>query len=322
MEKFKRIVILLLITSMLFVSCATSGTVSKAQLAKTQERMLWKISGTDKNGNLSTVYLQGTIHVGDERLVVSKEVEKLFLSADRRVGEIASDDYAVIIQKVSEMMIESAKVAANRDFRNDLSKEENDFLAGSINAEMLENFAKFEPWVINSVLSTSTLTGLNLDANKALDTYFVNLAAANGYKTAGLDELKTQLDLVRFGDWNDQLEALSGTIQIFLDPEKKAEALIEITDLYNAYINNDYEKIDQLIDDSKNSAETDYEKRYNRFLWQARNEAWAKKIAQYIKDGGTTFVFVGCGHLAGSENVFTAMQKNGQLKLAAETEIE
>ena len=44
---------------------------TKPKLTKMQERMLWKISGTDKNGKESTIYVQGTIHLGDERLVVS-----------------------------------------------------------------------------------------------------------------------------------------------------------------------------------------------------------------------------------------------------------
>ncbi|MBQ2479917.1 MAG: TraB/GumN family protein [Treponema sp.] len=49
--------------------------------------MFWKISGTDKNGNPSVVYIQGTIHVGSKELYpLDKEVLDAFNNADRIAG--------------------------------------------------------------------------------------------------------------------------------------------------------------------------------------------------------------------------------------------
>ena len=43
----------------LLSSCASTSKSTAAKLTKTGSRAFWKIEGTDKNGNPSTVYIQG-----------------------------------------------------------------------------------------------------------------------------------------------------------------------------------------------------------------------------------------------------------------------
>ena len=312
----KALIALIALTFVLATSCATTAgsKTAKATLEKTQERMLWKISGTDKNGEPSTVYVQGTIHLGDDRLAVSDNVKRLFLSADRRFGEIASEDYQKIQEKTIEMMIASSKAAGNKDFRAELTQEQNAFLESLFPKETLDQYALFEPWVTTLLLTSSIMVTAGLDVEKALDSYFVNYAATNGLSTQGLDELDTQLDLIKFGNWNDQMGLLSETIDSLSKPEELEKASHEIIDLYEAYINDDVAKTAEVIDSSKKN-ETDIEKRYNKMLWEDRNAAWAKMIEQFLNEGGTTFIFAGTGHFVGKESVFTAMQKNKVLKI-------
>ena len=320
MKILKKLTYVLCILSLvLFVSCATNNKSTKPKLTKMQERMLWKISGTDKNGKESTIYVQGTIHLGDERLVVSDKVKKLFLSADRRIGEIASNEYSQIQAKTAEMMIDSINTAANKDFRKELSEKQNAFLQSVFQKEMLEQYALFEPCVINIVLTSSVVVTAGLDANKALDVYFINLATENNLDTKGLDTLQTQLDIIKFGNWDEQIIFLSETINSLSDDEEFKKATNEIKDLYESYIADDITKISELIDSSKENAKSDIEKQYNKIIWHDRNESWAKQIAQYLKDGGTTFIFAGAGHFVGKDSVFSIMQKNKQLELSLET---
>jgi len=42
-----------------------------------------------------------------------------------------------------------------------------------------------------------------------------------------------------------------------------------------------------------------------------RNEAWAKAIAERMKQPGTTFVAVGAGHLAGPDSLQKQLEKLG-----------
>lgn len=322
MKNLKRMLTAVLALSfMLFVSCATTSTGTKtakqkATLEKTSERMLWKISGTDKNGIPSAIYVQGTIHVGDERLVVSDNVKKLFLSADRRIGEISSADYPKIEAETTEMMIEGAKAVAleTKDFRNDLSKESNAALLSLIPEENVAQFAMFEPWVTNLLLSSSVLVTSGLDPNKALDSYFVNYAASNGLSTQGLDELQTQLDIIKFGSWDEQIVLLSETIKSLSTEDELEKAKKEVSDLYEAYINDDVAKIAELTDSSKDE-ESEVAKRYSKMLWHDRNAAWAELFEEYLKEGGTTFIFAGSGHFVGKDSVFMEMKKNKTLSI-------
>lgn len=158
-----------------------------------------------------------------------------------------------------------------------------------------------------------------LDANKALDVYFINLATENNLDTKGLDTLQTQLDIIKFGNWDEQIIFLSETINSLSDDEEFKKATNEIKDLYESYIADDITKISELIDSSKENAKSDIEKQYNKIIWHDRNESWAKQIAQYLKDGGTTFIFAGAGHFVGKDSVFSIMQKNKQLELSLET---
>lgn len=320
MKKLNRIIIASLAFSfVLFTSCVTSGTDTKsarqkARLEKTEERMLWKISGTDRKGNPSTLYVQGTIHLGDDRLTVSDNVKRLFLAADRRIGEIASVDYPKIQEKTIEMMMESVKAAEGKNFRQELSKEDNAFLQSIFPAETLDQYSMFEPWVTNLLLSSSVLVTSGLDPNKALDSYFVNYAASNGLSTQGLDELQTQLDIIKFGSWDEQIVLLSETIKSLSTEDELEKAKKEVSDLYEAYINDDVAKIAELTDSSKDE-ESEVAKRYSKMLWHDRNAAWAELFEEYLKEGGTTFIFAGSGHFVGKDSVFMEMKKNKTLSI-------
>ncbi len=92
-----------------FASCATTGKGSApATLTETPARMFWRIDGTDKNGNPSTVYVQGTFHVGDDRLYpLADMVVEAWGTADRLMAEISDEDYATLPVKVNAMMMES-----------------------------------------------------------------------------------------------------------------------------------------------------------------------------------------------------------------------
>ena len=94
MKKFNFKTILgVFILALVLTSCASTSASKKAPatLTKTDSRAFWRIDGTDKNGNPSTVYIQGTFHLGDERIFpLSEEVQQAFVNADRHAGELST----------------------------------------------------------------------------------------------------------------------------------------------------------------------------------------------------------------------------------------
>ena len=95
------------ILALVLTSCASTPSASKkalATLTKTDSRAFWRIDGTDKNGNPSTVYIQGTFHLGDERIFpLSEEVQQAFVNADRHAGEISTQGYADLAAASSQL---------------------------------------------------------------------------------------------------------------------------------------------------------------------------------------------------------------------------
>ena len=172
-------------------------------------------------------------------------------------------------------MIDSINTAAKKP-RKELSEKQNAFLQSVFQKEMLEQYALFEPWVINIVLTSSVVVTAGLDANKALDVYFINLATENNLDTKGLDTLQTQLDIIKFGNWDEQIIFLSETINSLSDDEEFKKATNEIKDLYESYIADDITKISELIDSSKENAKSDIEN-HNKIIWHDRNESWLNK---------------------------------------------
>ena len=94
---YPKSIIAAFILGLVLTSCVSTPSASKkapAILTKTDSRAFWRIDGTDKNGNPSTVYIQGTFHLGDERIFpLSEEVQQAFINADRHAGEISTQGY-------------------------------------------------------------------------------------------------------------------------------------------------------------------------------------------------------------------------------------
>ena len=84
-------------------------------------------------------------------------------------------------------------------------------------------------------------------------------------------------------------------------------------DLYEAYLANDAKKLESILTLSRmaDEARGEFYRAYYNKLFTERNKAWADKILQYLDEGGTTFIFAGCGHFVGHDSVFANLEKRG-----------
>ena len=87
--------------------------------------MLWRIDGTDKNGNPSVVYVLGTFHFAtDEIYPFSDEILNAWNNADRLVAEISYDDQIRFTNEILPAMLEeSQKLAVGRNVIDELSPD-------------------------------------------------------------------------------------------------------------------------------------------------------------------------------------------------------
>lgn len=274
---------------------------------KKYDSMFWEINGTDKNGEKSKVYIAGTYHLSDERsFPLPEDVENAWNESDRFVCELSESDWNKFQAAVDEKVNASIILGTGKSLVDELSPNELMIVSTLLGEEQTASLVCYEPWVLNSILSTLIMSLSGLDFTQSYDYYFIQKAKSEGIPFEGLDSLETQVKLNSYGDWETQLQILHQTISCFEDLQP---AIDEIILFYEAYLSGDAENFEKLyFDDVKKSIEEEpYYEEYIKELLDDRNELWAKKIAGYLEEGGTTFVFAGCAHFIGENSVFNYM---------------
>lgn len=293
-----------------FVSCASVPVREKARVTKTPHRMFWRIDGTDLKGRNTTVYVQGTIHIGDDRLLpLDEEVIAAFDSSDRIVAECSSRDF-------NRMGFYSLRlVRPNEDGKvvtDYLTDAENIALHEYIGGEPgYENLIRMNPLILESYLTVKVASEFGLDSEAGLDMFFYDRARKNGKSVEGLDELEDQLKLLSFGDYEFQMAVL----KYFLTGLSEGESE-QLADMYEAYLDDDLEVF--LEEAEKESEEevidSPYYEQYEKAMMLDRNTDWVKDIKKYLDAGGTTFIFTGAAHWLGEESVFELLKADGVIE--------
>ncbi|MBR6295140.1 MAG: TraB/GumN family protein [Treponema sp.] len=287
----------------LLSSCASTSKSTAAKLTKTGSRAFWKIEGTDKNGNPSTVYIQGTFHLGDEQILpLADEVQNAFVNADRLVGEISTQGYAELASRSAEL---NAPNKDGKKITDSLTDTEKAFLI-QVFGENLPLVDPLDPWQVTTALTASLYASSGLSAEYGLDNSFIASAAQLGRTWEGLDEVQTQIDVITYGDYDFQIKTLKEMIRTILDPKDGAELLSLTTGLYKAYVKDDMKEMEKLFNKSnENDVEDDpRNKEMLDLVYKNRNKDWAKDITNYLNEGGTTFIFAGTAHWLGDVSVF------------------
>ena len=175
------------VLAVVLTSCASTPKKAPATLTKTESRAFWRIDGTDKNGNPSTVYIQGTFHLGDERIFpLSEEVQQAFVNSDRYAGEISTQG-CTDLSKMGPVLN-----APNKDGKlvtDHLTEEEKAFVQMAF-GENISIVDPLEPWQIKTGLNVLLFTNTGLSAEYGLDNNFIATLSQMGREWDGLDELQ------------------------------------------------------------------------------------------------------------------------------------
>ena len=308
-----KVIISAFFLAIVLTSCTSTPKKSPATLTKTESRAFWRIDGTDKNGNPSTVYIQGTFHLGDARIFpLSDEVQQAFANADRYAGEISTQGYSDLAALNPQLN------APNKDGKlvtDHLSEDEKAFVQYAF-GENLPIVDPLEPWQIKTALGVMIYTNTGLGAEYGLDNNFVASLTQMGKQWEGLDELQVQLDIITFGDYDTQIKMLKDILKVFLDQEQAKKLTESTVDLYESYVNDDMNKMEELLalSDTEEEASDQLYVDYHNMVFRDRNKEWAQDITNYLNEGGTTFIFAGCGHWLGEDSTFKFLKKMKTIK--------
>ena len=273
-------------------------------LTKHDGAMLWEINGWSENGEPSTVYLLGTYHAGDQRINGFPEcVQTALDSSDRFCCELSKKDWERFPELVNDLTMKSVLTDLSHTFIDDLSQDEIVLISTFVDNQTLAQLICFEPWVLNNYLQSVLILGSGLDTTKAYDIMIMDELNKKDADFDGLDEAQVQLDLTAYGDWDTQLIMLRDTLRDLRDLKKSVQ---EISDLYEIFLTGDADAFEEAYykDLEEEISTQPVYKEYIQKLLADRNQIWAQKINDYIKMGGTTFIFAGTAHFTGPDSVF------------------
>ena len=285
------------------------------QLTKYPDAMLWQIDGTAKDGTPSRVYLLGTYHAGDDRVLTFPEcVSNALEESDRFCCELSSKVWNQLQKMMSDLTYQSFLSDLSHTLIDDLTPQEIQLVNTFVDSQTFAQLVCFEPWVLNNYLQPIVMLAADLDTSKAYDVLVMDYIQKNKNNQGfdGLDEAQTQLDLISYGDWDTQMTMLRDTLE---DLQNLQAAADEMTNLYEVFLSGDEQEFENLYfkDFEEEIKKHPVYEEYFSLLLEQRNKAWAVKIADYLDQPGVTFVFAGCAHFVGPDSVFSFMRANGDL---------
>ena len=284
-------------------------------LKKYPGAMLWQIDGTAADGTPSKVYLLGTYHAGDDRVLTFPEcVSTALEESDRFCCELSSEVWAQLPQMMQDLTVQSFLTDLSHTLIDDLTPDEITLINSFMDSQTFAQLVCFEPWVLNNYLQPVVMLAADLDSQKAYDVMIMDYVEKNKNNQGfdGLDDAQTQLDLISYGDWDTQMIMLRDTLN---DLSDLAAAADEMKELYEIFLSGDEQAFEEFYFkdfESEIKKHPVYKDYFSKLLNQ-RNEAWAVKIADYLDQPGVTFVFAGCAHFTGQDSVFEYMRENGDL---------
>lgn len=314
-------IVLLLVLSLVVVSCATTGEGRQkadqmeplrepAVLIEHPERFFWELKG-----ETGSVYVLGTIHVADKTFYPLEDtVLQTFDTADRLVSELGGmaelQAFAGVLQQA---VLQNMNTDPAKNLLHVLPEADIALLYEKIGDDTVHQLALFNPWILNSVLMQLLMNQSGLNAADGIDMYLIGRAGERNIE--GLETAQQQLAVLSFGSFEDQLAILKDTIQTMRDRDQTME---EIDTLRTAYLGNDKKQLEQLLPKWLSAVPASFSaekaKAYTDALLFNRNTLWAQKFEKYLRMPGTTFVFAGTAHFLGDSSVFSIMRKRGSLK--------
>lgn len=265
--------------------------------------MYWVIEGEG-----AAVHVLGTIHLGSPDLPDPPgEALAAFDSADRLVGELSSAEMAsaafAVVGLVARSMLPEGLSVGDYLSRHDAAALRRVF------GKRWSSFERLEPWLVNFLLQAEIMARAGFDERYGLDRRLY--ARAGDREVAGLDTLAGQLALFDAGGAEDQAAALSVSLRGLLSGDSEEEAKL----LLDAYKAGDADALALLFAGYRGGLEPGgpEEAEYER-VFAVRNRLWAGKIASWLDEGGTWFVFAGAGHFLGEGSVFDELRALGALR--------
>lgn len=260
---------------------------------------LWEIEHED-----TTVYLQGTIHVGREDFYpLNPQTEDAYEQSDVVLPEvdIVNADDAELAEMMTPAMLPDGQTIEDLISEESYAELERILSENSIPLEM---FDSFEPWFIENLLLTIGIQSSELDPNFGVEEYFLSRAVEDGKEIRELESIDSQFEMLSGFALDTQVELLESAIETYDD------AGVELDAMGESWLEGD---IDAMQEMWKELSDSDVDEEYAYELNDARNLDMSETIDEILQEnsGQSYFVFVGSMHLVAEPSIVSILEEKG-----------
>ena len=290
-----------LLTACAFASLATArnAPVAEAAAGKPPVPLLWKVTGPGD----ARLYLLGSFHLlKPQDYPLSPDVEQAFEASQRVVFELSPEDMQS--PQLASRMVQAAIRGDGSELKRDLDAPTWQKLQAfaSANQLPLAQMQGMKAWFVGLTISIGQMQKMGLDPALGLDRHFMERAQKTGRRTAGLEDIETQIGMLDGMSVQEQRQMLAEA----LDQAGKGDE--QARQLHDAW-----RRGDERLLWTRMAAEMrqQYPQLYQR-INTGRNDAWVPKLVPYLQAGqGGTLVVVGTLHLLGSDGVVEKLRAKG-----------
>lgn len=257
--------------------------------------LLWKASSPT-----ATLYLLGSIHVGDKGLYpLPANVESAFAASKVLVVEVNAKQ--VDQAKAIELVQKYGMYSGDDGLSKHLSPETADALYAYCAKIGLpkEGMEKLKPWVVAITLVTLAFQRAGEDPSLGVDLHFLN-ASQPPQRIAELESAEFQISLLASASEQEQQDMLAATLK---QVDTTKDFLNKIRD---AYTSGDPEAVVKLMREREIGSKT-----LEKKLIDDRNVTMTASLEEYLRGKEPCFVVVGAAHLVGEKGIVKLLKSKG-----------
>lgn len=308
MKRLSRIFLIIMFVFTFILGCTKKDSEYEEPKKETTNPLFYKINDSNSNTN---IYLLGSIHAADDTAYPLSEIimqaynDSEYLAVE--VDTVAlTNDFEVSLQLAQKMLYTDGTT-----IKDHLGDEMYNKMIEILNEKILYNslYDNYKPAFFESLLENAIIKDANMDANKGIDLYFLNLAKENEKNILEIETAEFQYNLLL----NNPIELDRMLIDSYID--NYDESLEEMKKMYEAWKNGNQTVLEQLMfsEEVENLTvdQISLLENYNKRLITDRNYGMVNTLEQYIKEEKNVFCVVGVGHVIGDEGIVSLMQKKG-----------
>ena len=259
---------------------------------------IWEVTGGDV-----TVYLVGSIHLGDERLYpLPLSFEAAYDEADVLGFEV--DLRKTLTPEGQAFMLQAMSLQDGTTLKDHVSDE----MYRQIGEKLAEfglpenTFDAFKPWAVAQSINSLVLADSGITANTGIEMLFLTGTEVRKLPVIELESIEYQVDL--FDRFPPEVQE-----NLLLDVLGDKDALLaEMRELLDIWLAGDDAKLAEMAD-----AQELEDEEYYRLMLLERNINMTEKIKEYLEDEkpATYLIVIGALHMVGKDGIVTMLEEDG-----------